>query len=473
MGYSNIEKHSVLKKDRLDPNQYTLSLLREAESLGLMDKQTVNAIQQQFMVLLGELILKYTKGGSTSVKVETGQRIMLSLLYCIDNYTQSFAIPQDAINILTSSNILEVYKVGLEMVESCLRESEQNYKEIRDKKLDIPNEAYQSTIDEALPDVFENYDALFNAHDTMSTMAGIDYPLLFDDMKMQGIFYIRHYILTLELENNFCRLFALEDIKQLLSNYGRVYGLDYREALINVFEIIMTNSIFSILAGNKAGELWITPLQLAHLQEKFKDADTAQCLSIIAEAVEALIEKLSIQQLELQKYMRDFTLVLIPRFLCARENNTLANVVILEDENNVQAEIFFNEGDGLDNDCFCSLVEEIMEHSDPTEKAGIISSGIRTLGDFIDVLEADCLYGEEYRAVFDTLEDLELSVLARIVYIEELQADPSNFSLLNAVIQPGMRQWQFEYSQFVQTLSSERLTSIEKYMHFPLKAGHL
>ncbi len=469
MRYSNIEKHSVLKKDRLDPNQYTLSLLKEAERLGVMDKQTVNAIQQQFMVLLGELIIKYTQGGSTSVKVETGQRIMLSLLYCIDARTQSFAIPQDAINILTSSSIKEVYQAGLEMVESCLRESEQNYKGIIDKKLDIPNEAYQSTIDEALPDIFENYDALFAAHDTMSTMAGIDYPLLFDDMKMQGIFYIKHYILTLDLENHFCRLFPLEDIKQLLSNYGRVYGVDYREALINIFEIILTNSIFSILVGNKAGELCITPLQLADLQEKFKDADNAQCLSIIAEAVEALIEKLSIKQPELQEYMRDFTAVLMPRFLCALENNTLANVVILEDENNVQAEIIFNEGDGLDNDSFCSLVEEIMEHSDPAEKAGIINSGIRTLGDFIDVLEADCLYGEEYRVVFDTLEDLELSVLARIVYMEELKADPSNFSLSGAVIQPAMRQWQIEYSRFMQSLSSERLTSIEKYIHFPLK----
>ncbi len=468
MRYSNIEKHTPLKRERLDPNHYTLSLIREAEWLGMMDKQTVDSIQKQFMVLLGDLIIKYTKGESTSVKIETGQRIMLSILYCIDACTRSFASPQDAINLLTLSSIKEIYQAGLETVESCLRETEQSYQEIKNNKLDIPNEAYQSTIDQALPDFFEKYDVLFSAQDTMTS---IDYPLLFDDMKMQGIFYIKQYIHKLDLETQFCRLFAPEEVTQLLYNYGRVYGIDYREALINIFEIILTNSIFSVLAGNKASELCITQLQLGYLREKFKDLASSQCLSTISEAVEALIGKLEIDQPELKKYMRDFIAVLMPRFVCAMENNTLANVIILDREENLQVDIIFNEGDRLDNDSFCSLVEEIMEHTDPAEKAEFISNGVQTLGDFIDVLEADCLYGDEFRAVFDTLGDLELSVLARIVYMEELRSDSSSFSLLNAAEQDANRQWQVEYGRFVQSLSPDRLKSVEKHILSAVQVG--
>ncbi len=464
----DMERYSPVKKERLDPNHYTLSLLIEAERLDLMDQPTIDSIQKQLMVLLGELIIKYTKGESTSVKIETGQRIMLSILYCIDACTRSFNSPKDAINLLTLSSIKEIHQAGLEMVESCLRETEQSYKEIKNKKLDIPVEAYQTTIDQGLLDFFEKYDVFFSAHDTM---ASIDYPLLFDDMKKQGILYIKQYIRKLELETQFCRFFTLEKISKLLSNYGRVYGIDYREALINIFEIVLTNSIFSVMAGNKANELSITHLQMAHLQELFKDLDTTQCVSIIGETVEALIEKLEIDQTELKKYMRDFTAVLMPRFVCAVENNTLANVIIMDREENLQVDIIFNEGDRLDNDSFCSLVEEIMEHTDPVEKAEIISGGIQTLGDFIDVLEANCLFGEDFRAVYHTLGDLELSVLARIVYMEELRADSSSFSLLNAAEHDANRQWQVEYDRFVQSLSPDRLKSVEKYILSAVQMG--
>ncbi len=468
MTSSNIEQYIPLNKKYLSHNYYTLSLLGQAEDLGLIDQQSMENIHKQFMVLLGESILKYTQGESSSVKVETGERIMLSILYCMDACTRSFSNPKDAINLLISSTIKETYEAGLEMVESCLRDTQLLYQEIKNNKLNVPNEAYQDTINQALPQFFKDYDVLFCAQDTM---ASIDYPLLFDNMQIQGIYYIRQYLATLVQENQFCRFFDGEDTKKLLDQYGQVYGIDYKEALINIFEIVLTNAIFSVLSGNRAGEILITKAKYAYLQQKFKGLNPAQCTSRVSQAVEILIAQLGIDNPGLRDYIRNFKGVLMPRFLCALEHDTLSNVIILEGEGIYQADIIFDKGYRLDNDSFCELVGKIMECAEAAEKAEIIGNSIKSLGDFIDVLEADCLFGDDYQAIFAALGDLELSILAKMVFIEELRSDPSQFSLLSAE-QTADIQWQIEYHRFVHSLSPIRLESIEKYLHSSFQVGN-
>ncbi|KUG04093.1 hypothetical protein ASZ90_018500 [hydrocarbon metagenome] len=467
MEISSIEKYIPLKREYLDPYHYTLSLLKEAERLDLMSQKTIGEIHKQLMILLGESIIEYTGGESTSVKIENGESIMLSILYCMDACTRSFPHPRDAINLLITSSIKDIYKGGLEIVELCLRETEILFQETKKNKLDIPIEAYQSTIDKDLPDFFRNYDVLFGAHNTMATF---DYPLLFDDMKIQGIYYIRQYLAKLAIETSFCHLFALQDIRKLLCDYGRVYRIDYKEALINIFEIVLTNSIFSVLSGNKAREIMISKIQFDYLQEKLQGLDQTQCLAHVNEAVEHIISELAIVKPELREYIRKLKGVLMPRFLCARENGSLTNVIILDLDDNHQADIFFDEGNRLDDDTFRSLVDEIMDQAKTAEKVDLISSRIQSLADFIDVLEAECLYGDEFTALYDTLGDLELSILGRIVYMEELRADPSSFSLLlTAEEQSANMQWQIEYRRFMRGLSLERLKSIEKLIQSPVQ----
>ncbi|MEN6328175.1 MAG: hypothetical protein ABFD18_18450 [Syntrophomonas sp.] len=75
MKCTDIEKQPTIKKQHLDPNQYTLSLIKEGYRVGLIDQQTFNSIQTQLMSLLRDLITRYTKGESSSVKAETAQSI--------------------------------------------------------------------------------------------------------------------------------------------------------------------------------------------------------------------------------------------------------------------------------------------------------------------------------------------------------------------------------------------------------------
>jgi len=462
-----IDKITPLSRHAFNPNHYTLELINEASRLGLIDQKSLNNFQTQIMSLLTDLIIKYTKGESTSIKVETAQRILGSILYVIDTHISSFENPEDAIELINAGEIKMIYKDGLDLVLAFQKETETLYQEIKNNKLDIPIKAYQSTIDDALPGFFKIYDAHFQAQDTM---AGIDYPLLFDEPDLQGIVYIKQYLEKLSLETQFCRLFPIEDIGRVLLDYGRVYCLDYRDALINIFEIILTNCIFSVLSSNQARQPVITPYKYELLCDRLNGLDHPQCLTLVSDAIETLISDLCIDQAQLKNYMRDYVAVLMPRLMNALNHNSLANVVIVAVEKDVELDIVFDEGSIMDDESFRALVDQIIECEDGAEKAAIIASGVRSLGDFIDVLEADCLFDDEFSCLFNTLGDMELSILARIAFIEDLRSDPTAFSLQNITNEGLEIEWQIELAKFFPGLDSYRLQSIDHLIHSSLQA---
>lgn len=93
----------------------------------------------------------------------------------------------------------------------------------------------------------------------------------------------------------------------------------------------------------------------------------------------------------------------------------------------------------------------------------MVNANIHSLVDFIDILEAECFFDEEYGDLFNSLGDIELSILARIAFIEEIRSDPRHFSLAKqARSEIEMRmEWQIEYNKFLQSLSPDRIQSIQ------------
>lgn len=457
-----------LKHQALDPYHYTLSLLQQIEEQAWLDQQHLEDIQQQFLSLLRDTIIQYCQGDSSSVKIETGERLMLSILYCVDTYISSLNNPQKALELLISVGVKRIHEQGLDLVNKCWQETKMLYPKIL--KMDIDNQAYQSTIDEALPECIEHYDPDFAAHDLMG--GSMDYPLLFDDMQVQGIFYIRNYIYSLALENRFCHRFSLNDIKQLLYDYGKLYQIDYQEELINIFEIVLGNAIFSILAGNTPVEIRITPIQLHYLKEKLMRLDEHQCRSQIKEAIENLISELDIKDQDERKYIRKYLRVLPPRVLSAIKNDSLHNLVILERETDDNQDIIYDSGNTMNNESFRALLEEIRVASDPSLKAQVIIEGIQSLGDFIDVLESDFLYEQDYDILFDKLGDLELALLAKLLFVEEIRADRDSFGLQSAARdKDAYWEWQRQYCRFVLSLDEKQRKKIEGLISVSLASG--
>ncbi|EPS52653.1 hypothetical protein CFSAN002368_05883 [Clostridium botulinum A1 str. CFSAN002368] len=70
------------------------------------------------------------------------------------------------------------------------------------------------------------------------------------------------------------------------------------------------------------------------------------------------------------------------------------------------------------NSKFKKLTEEIRECSLVEDKILLIKNNIKSLEDLVDMLNADCLFGDEYIAFFKTLSKMEIVLLSK--YISDL-----------------------------------------------------
>ena len=67
----------------------------------------------------------------------------------------------------------------------------------------------------------------------------------------------------------------------------------------------------------------------------------------------------------------------------------------------------------MSNDDFKKVFEEIIECNEVKEKIQIIRENIKSLEDLVDILDSECIYGEEYIEIFDELSDEEIALVMK------------------------------------------------------------
>ncbi|MCC5422285.1 hypothetical protein LMP43_00300, partial [Clostridium botulinum] len=76
------------------------------------------------------------------------------------------------------------------------------------------------------------------------------------------------------------------------------------------------------------------------------------------------------------------------------------------------------DGIKMANSKFKKLTEEIRECFLVEDKILLIKNNIKSLEDLVDMLNADCLFGDEYIAFFKSLSKMEIILLSK--YISDL-----------------------------------------------------
>lgn len=448
----------AIEKDRLEPDQYTISLLKEGMRLELVDRQAMYSIQEQVICIMRDLIMRYTKGDSTSVKVETAEGILSSIYYCIDAYIRNLNSPEEGLEALKSGSLAEMHRKGMELVAECAGEARKLYGHIVRTRLDVPLIAYNATIDEALPEFFEKYGVVFEAHEIMGS---IDYPLAMDDMKLRGVYYIKNYLETLDIETRFCRLFPVKAVENALKGYGRLCHVDYREPLVNIFELIINYSIFSVLAGNNAGLLSISESQYELLNRRINGLSDRELHGLADMAVDRVINDLNIEQADLIEYIYRYKDLFIPRLCNAVRNGSLHNMIIIDAAAREQAaNIRLEEGRRMSDEAFRGIIRDIANCGNAADRISIIKEKVNSLEDFIDILNGDCLFGDEYAGIFATLSDMELAVLGKAAFSGQ-QGDGIPDLLEAAAAENDMaEEWRKEYVRFLQGMERSRIDNI-------------
>lgn len=224
------------------------------------------------------------------------------------------------------TNLREDFTVGLERVKKCFADTKKLYLGIVTRKLPVPLDAYQDTLEHAMPDFFNSYDPGFFAHEIP---CGIDYPLAFDDMSLQGIFYIRRYLETLELETEFCRCFPMDQVLYFLNGFQKKHGWEAMDAPLNLLGILFEQQILSQLCGQECPGLWIEPSQIKALNRDLPEKAPGDIHQMIARATDAMIRSLGLRNPGLEDYLKKYSAQLSCRFLEAAKYGDLSPMAVI------------------------------------------------------------------------------------------------------------------------------------------------
>ncbi len=447
------------ENEKIDRSQYTLSLMAQGLQKRMIQPQFVQGCQKDTIEILKKLIIKYTFGESSSVKVEVAENIMRSIYYVMDAYLAQEETPYESLTQLEDMGVQKVYEEGLVYLRGMVKSCKEQYEKVKENSLELDVIAYKDTIIGGLGSFFKLYNVLFCAHDIMCS---IDYPLAVDDMSIEGVLYIKQYLENMDFENRVCQCFSIKDIERLLENYGALYKLDYREALINVFEIVMNNYIFCLMVGHKNRELQMTKIQYDVINTTLSQLDDLQVRTVVDDLFERVVIELEIQDNRVENYIRLYKEKFLNQLLQHRKMNLGYLIVVDQQKTGNNMHVMDNE-DKMDDEDFKKLVELLLDCQDPDDKVMYIRTHVQSLADFVDILKADCLFEDEYTKLYETIEDMELAILGKIIYSEALRLEQVSIMVLEHL--ELEEPWQWYLDDYIKQLDRRRFNKIEYFIN--------
>jgi len=444
----NIRRKNAELNTHLDETTVLQSFLEQAYQHGLLTDVEVQNIQIQIIALLTKQLKRFTHGDSCSVKSETAQSIMLSILYTIGIYLKSLSDPDLCLNCLRQNQINNLFQEGRNIIDLQISEAKILLSAIVHDRLTFDNQAYSDTLENGIPAFFTAYDPEFAAHETPGS---IDYPLSNDQMDLTGIVYIHHYLQQLYREDTFCLNFPGDDIHCLLRGYHN----HSEDLLLNVFDLVFAQSIGSVLAGKPARQLNISHQDREYLQQRLTNLPDQELDLRLQHALTQVSDDLRLDDSSLALLKESMT-SLAARLKNALNNGRLEEVFIALKSQSERSSFVFEDGPKLADDVFRDITEEIRQCRYIEDKLTIIRREIRSAADLADILEASCLFEDEYDSVYHSLTSLELALL-----IKSFPApDPSLFIRSGHAATEEIKEWQVRLISFLDRLVPSELSTL-------------
>jgi hypothetical protein len=422
MKMNNIEKQFHINKQKLNEEFYFISLIEEASSIGMIDEEEVENIQYQCLELLTCKIEKLNHGESSSVRVETAEKIMISSLYTIGIWLKTMTT-DEALKEIKRTKISLLYDKGRKRIDTKLNSARYIHMMVLKNLLKTENYTYNATLKEGIRGFFKIYNPDYEAHEIRITA---DYPLSIPISNLAGIEFILKYLENVYYENMFCAYFSPADIEHLMLGYSE----DYKNLVINIYDIVFAAAIGCKIAGKKAIDLNLTKIQLKVAKDILSGKSEEEIRQLVIESNIDLQMELNINNNNLKEYMQDSLAKVVSALINSAKTNTFESVFISKKFPELNNKFKFDYGIKMEDEFYRSIVEEIVQCRYLSDKLMIIKNKITSMADMDDLLLEDGLLENEINAVLQMLDMIEISALAkRHDFREENRADLSNEEL--------------------------------------------
>ena len=227
---------------RTNNAEYTLSLLREALRVGIIDELTEATLKAKVFDGLALVIDEFTEGKSTSVSNEKANELLSSLLYNVDAYLISLKSPEKALSELSEKTVKYLYDCGGAALKRVMADCTALLFNTKKTRLPEGSVYYNRALDEDVRSFSKIYNIRFGAHRNpvipryKTALAP----------KGCGVVRLKKYLTNLLTENLFCRNYDSDEVRTVIafevmraedmeSNVGNLYVPILRCALISQF----------------------------------------------------------------------------------------------------------------------------------------------------------------------------------------------------------------------------------------------
>ena len=319
---NEIEVISKIKREKLDERNYFKTLIEAAFEEQMIIEDDIVNFQMQILQLMDEIVYKYNGVDSSSIRKEIMEDISNSNIYTISIYLKSFRNPDEAIKSIKEQGLEIAYQEGRKKIDKMLNIIRLMYIKVKQNKLNIENATYNDTIIGGIQGFLKIYNPDFKAQDMKITA---DYPLYNNLIgKLEGVEFIKEYLSSIYLENLFCKKFSEEKIKYLL--YG--YSQDYKELIINIFEIVLLEVIACKLVKRDVQDLSISIAELNEIYLMLENKDKSEIENIINQKYKEICNELILDNEELQRYIKKNLSSVVEIITNAVKQKTLDKVFI-------------------------------------------------------------------------------------------------------------------------------------------------
>lgn len=435
---NEIEKYNKISLDSIDENGFFIHLLSTFYKEKLLNDSQINKIYFERKEALKIKLNYFTKGESSSVKVETAENILKSIDYSVGLYLKEIGSIDILVDKLKKDSLASMLEAGEKLINKRIFSCKILLNEVKRSKLKVDNYAYNDTIDDGIFPFFKEYDPFYGAHESHGS---VDYfiCLYIDDVKYTGIEYLYKYLSAIKLENDFCNKFCIDEIIKLLQSYDK----NYEVLLINIFEIVLTNALGRLISGRDFSSLNISHLDIQFINNKFQKLTKEQLEAQLIGYGEMCCENLKLEDKSLINYIEAAIKKIVPVIMQKLKINALDKVFIAYNTNEKEKIFYYKDGLKMKDSDFKAVTEEIRACSLIEDKIIIIRNNIKSVQDLIDMLDAECLFKEEYKEYFKSLSKIEIALLLK--YTEEVESE-----------------WIFELDKFISSINTEEKLEIQE-----------
>lgn len=321
---NELEIKSKINRLNLDEKNYFESLIKEAYNNGMITENEIINLQIDIIQLLDERVYKYNGIDNSSVRKEIVEEINKSNYYTISMYLKTFNNPDDALEKIKSTNLNNIYYIGRKKIDRILNIIRVIYAKVKQNKLKTNNQTYNDTIIGGIQGFLKIYNPDFKAHDMEITA---DYPLYNNLIgKLDGVEFIKEYVYSIYLENELCNFFLNEKIERLLYDYSE----DYKDLIINIFEIVLFEAIACKLAKRNVYDLEITSFELNEINNLLKNKKKEEIEKMIIEAYKEICKEIIVNKKDLQEYIERNLSYVIQVIINNAKQNTLDKIFIIQ-----------------------------------------------------------------------------------------------------------------------------------------------